>query len=88
MWYRQPHLWPFFVKSVSCSAESFNQDKKDQPNAAISAIPLEQLGTKEWNKGKNYVDTSNDERFSRDEADQEEGREDLAYNEEELVKKF
>lgn len=57
--------------------------KREQPNAAISAIPLEQLGVKEFSKGKNYVDTSNDDWFSRDEGDMDE-KEDLAYNEREL----
>ena len=61
--------------------------KRQQPNAAISAIPLEQLGVKEFSKGKYNLDTSNDDRFSKDEGDVEE-KEDLAYNERELIQKF
>lgn len=62
--------------------------KKEQPNAAISAIPLEQLGVKEFAKGKNYVDTSNDEKFSMEKGEDDGEREDLAYNEKELFDKF
>jgi hypothetical protein len=62
--------------------------KQEQPNAAISAIPLEKLTMKDFEKGKIKVNTADDTKFSRDEPDMEDEREDLAYTGKELFKKF
>lgn len=62
--------------------------KQEQPNAAISAIPLEKLTVKDFERGKVKVDTADDTKFSRDEGDMEGEREDLAYSGKQLFQKF
>ena len=57
--------------------------KKDHPNAAIAAIPLEKLGVKEFGKNKMVLDSQEDKKFFEEE-NQEEERDEFAFSKKDL----
>lgn len=61
--------------------------KNEQPNAAISSIPLEKLGNKDFGKNKFQVDVKADD-IAKEEADADNERDELAYSGKELYQKF